>query len=164
MKTIILLIFIFNSIISNSQTRNNFEFYIDSILKLNGIKISNYPSLDTTKKESFFGYWISACFKELKLNPVFDYVFKKDLEKGRTVRVLFQMNNGVIYNVKSGTEKGDKIFNKYVKGYNLGEFIKAFQINGICLYKIDTNFYKDLYEGYFDLPIIYGENVSGCRC
>lgn len=163
-KNILIFFLILNTYNTDSQTINNFEIYIDSLFKINGIITSNYPSLDTSNKETFFGYWISTCFKETKLNPVFDYVFKKELAKGMNVNVIFQLNNGVIYNIKSGSKNGDRIFNKVLKGYNFGEFIKAFQVNGICLYNLDPKYFNYLFEEWYDFPIMYGEGVSGCNC
>lgn len=162
MNYLLIIIFVFCSFQINSQTNNLFESYIDSLNRTNGIiRFGDIKKFDTSNKETFMVYWLEACFKELKMSDIF-YKIYGDVDR---VKVHFQMKDGIIYNVKTENSNIDRKFNRYLKGYNFGQLIKSYSINGVCLYKVDKIFFNQYLEGYFDMPIEYGESVwRNCKC
>ena len=162
-------------IVSNSltaQEKTRFDRYIDSLLGVNKqieykdiLKFQNLK-YDSINKENNIGFWIEACFKKLGIEAYLNgnSIF---VENGMNINMIVTIDTlGFVTQIKVDEKKVAKFVQKKLIGTNFfKDYIEKIKVNGICISKVDEEFYKNYFQYGTFFPLTFGEsNSNSCNC
>lgn len=156
----------------NSQSNSSFENYLESLLIVKKeVKYSDLLSFksikyDSINKENNMIYWIDICFKKLGIEKYLDSS-SLYLDKGVDIEVVLDIDsNGIVTNTKVNEKKVSKFIHSKLVGTSFyKDYIEQLKLNGVCISKVDEEFYKELLMFGYKFKFHFGDSYSGnCNC
>ncbi len=155
------------------QSGLSFDKYIDSLLgansqiKYNDIIVYNSLKYDTVNKENNIGYWIlEGCFKKLGIENYLNS-HSRYLEKGVNINITLEIDtNGFVTKTFVNEKRVAKFISKKLVGSNFyKDYLNNVMVNGVCISKIDEDFYRKLLQNGYKFSFEFGIVFSNaCRC